>query len=123
MDHDQERGDLCHPDIPGRLQEFREDLVDDRVPEHRDSHADSSHELSLEPTWPHNGCNHIRAKQKLLEKEACKSSWSQIGSLKSLTLTIPWNLASLVKIFPGIIVRGHHTSETNGIVERAVRRV
>ena len=31
MDHDQERGDLCHPDIPGRLQEFREDLVDDRL--------------------------------------------------------------------------------------------
>ena len=25
-------------------------LVDDRVPEHRDSHASSSHELSLEPT-------------------------------------------------------------------------
>ena len=25
-------------------------------------------------------------------EKACKSSWSQIGSLKSLTLTIPWNL-------------------------------
>ena len=25
------------------------------------------------------------------------------------TLTIPWNLAKLVKIFPGIIVRRHHT--------------
>ena len=38
------------------LQEFRENLVvdsnlvDDRVPEHRDSHASSSHEVSLEPT-------------------------------------------------------------------------
>ena len=32
------------------LQEFRENLVDDRVPEHRDSHANSSHESSLEPT-------------------------------------------------------------------------
>ena len=31
------------------LQEFRENLVDDRVPEHRDSHASSSHEPSLEP--------------------------------------------------------------------------
>ena len=30
------------------LQEFRENLVDDRVPEHRDSHAGSSHEPSLE---------------------------------------------------------------------------
>ena len=31
------------------LQEFRENLVGERVPEHRDSHASSSHELSLEP--------------------------------------------------------------------------
>ena len=36
--------------IPEWLQEFRENLVDDRVPERRDSHASSSHELSLEPT-------------------------------------------------------------------------
>ena len=36
--------------IPEWLQEFIENLVDDRVPEHRDSHASSSHELSLEPT-------------------------------------------------------------------------
>ena len=49
-DHDQERGDLCHPDIPELLQEFRENLVDERVPEHRDSHVSSSHESSLEPT-------------------------------------------------------------------------
>ena len=32
------------------LQEFRKNLVDDRVPEHRDSHTSSSHEPSLEPT-------------------------------------------------------------------------
>ena len=49
-DHDQERGDLCHSDIPEWPLEFRENLVDDRVPEHRDSHASSSHEVSLEPT-------------------------------------------------------------------------
>ena len=48
-DHDRERRDLYHSDIPEWLQEFRENLVDDRVPEHRDSHASSSHELSLEP--------------------------------------------------------------------------
>ena len=40
---------LCS-DIPEWLQELREDLVDDRVPDHRDSHASSSHEVSLEPT-------------------------------------------------------------------------
>ena len=33
------------------LQEFREILVDDGVPEHRDSHASSSHEVSLEPIF------------------------------------------------------------------------
>ena len=37
-------------EIPEWLQEFRENLVDDRVPEHRDSDASSSHEPSLEPT-------------------------------------------------------------------------
>ena len=49
-DHDFERRDLLNSDIPEWLQEFRENLVDDRVPEHRDSHASSSHESSLEPT-------------------------------------------------------------------------
>ena len=42
-------------------------------------------------------------------REACKSSCSPIGILKSSTLTIPWNLAKPVKIFPGIIVRRHPT--------------
>ena len=58
-----------------------------------------------------NGSSRIRAKQKLLRKrrEACKSSWNPIGTLKSFTLTIPWNSAKLVKISPGIIARLHHT--------------
>ena len=42
-------------------------------------------------------------------KGACKSSWSRIRSLKSFTLTTPWDLAKLVKIFPGIFVRLYHT--------------
>ena len=39
----------------------------------------------------------IGAKQKLLRKHkgACKSSWSQVGSLKSFTLTIPGICQSL----------------------------
>ena len=37
-------------EIPEWLQEFRENLVDDEVPEHRDSHASSSHEVFLEPS-------------------------------------------------------------------------
>ena len=47
-DHEQVRGDP-YSDIPEWLQEFRENLVNDRVPEHRDSHASFSHEPSLEP--------------------------------------------------------------------------
>ena len=35
---------------PEWLQEFRENLVDDEIPVHGDSHASSSHEASLEPT-------------------------------------------------------------------------
>ena len=51
-DHDLGRRDLLNSDIPEWLQEFRENLVDDRVPERRNSHASSSHEPSLEPTPP-----------------------------------------------------------------------
>ena len=43
-DHDLERGDTLYSDMPEWMQEFRENLVDDRVPEHRDSHASSSQE-------------------------------------------------------------------------------
>ena len=189
-DHDFERSNPLCSDIPEWLQEFTENLVDDGVPERRDSHASSCHEPSLEPTparsvdlvkhsvythfpkdWHCEICQRTKItrapcrrridgavpsaeifddlitadhkvlsewcesrnnssicnrcaglchpmdpavfvpKQKLLRKHkgACKSSWSRIGSPKSFTLTIPWNLAKLVKIFPGIIVRRHHT--------------
>ena len=47
--HEQVRGDPYYSDMPEWLQEFRENLVDERVPEHRNSHASSSHETSLEP--------------------------------------------------------------------------
>ena len=188
--HEKERGDPLYFEIPEWLQEFRENLVDDEILERGDSHASSSHEVSLEPTstrsedlgihsvythfpkdrngetckstkitrapcrkrnggavpraenfgdlmtadhkvlsegceiskeiidmqswcrtYPLNGSKRIRAKQKLHRKlkEACKSSWSRIGNVKSFTLTIPWNFAKPVKIFPGIIVRLHHT--------------
>ena len=38
-------------EIPEWLQEFRENLVDDEILEQGDSHASSSHEVSLEPTF------------------------------------------------------------------------
>ena len=59
-------------------------------------------------------------KNKLLRKRrrACKSSWSQIGNLKSFTLTIPWNLARPVKISPGIIARLHHTDRRLMVLQK-----
>ena len=40
-----------YPTLPEWLQEFRENLVDDEIPEHGVSHASSSREMSLEPTF------------------------------------------------------------------------
>ena len=42
-------------------------------------------------------------------KRAYRSSWSQWGNHKSFTLTIPWNLEILWRMYPGIIVRQHRT--------------
>ena len=50
-----------------------------------------------------------KTKKYRKHREACKSSWSPIGSLKSFTLTIPWNSAKPVKISHGIIARLHLT--------------
>ena len=43
------------------------------------------------------------------QKELHISSWSRRGNQESFTLTIPWNLAKLVKTYPGIIARQHLT--------------
>ena len=45
-----ERGNPSDSENLEWLQEFRENLVDDEIPVHGDSHASSSHEVSLEPT-------------------------------------------------------------------------
>ena len=45
-----EQSDPLCSDIPEWLQEFKENLVDDEIPAHGDSHASSSHEASLERT-------------------------------------------------------------------------
>ena len=44
-----ERGDPLYSETTELLQEFRENLVDDEIPEHGDSHASSSHEMSWSP--------------------------------------------------------------------------
>ena len=44
-------------------------------------------------------------------KELSKVLGTREENQKSSTLTIPWNSAKLVKIFPGIIARLHHTDQ------------
>ena len=44
-----DRGNPLCSEIPDWLQEFRENRVDDEIPEQGDSHASSFHEVSLEP--------------------------------------------------------------------------
>ena len=46
-----ELGNSCDSEIPEWLQEFMENLVDGEIPVQEDSHASSSHEASLEPTF------------------------------------------------------------------------
>ena len=46
-----ERSNPLNSEIPEWLQGFRENLGDDETPVHGDSHASSSHEVSLEPTF------------------------------------------------------------------------
>ena len=42
-------------EIPEWLQEYKENLVDDEIPVHGDSHASSPHEVSLEPASKRGG--------------------------------------------------------------------
>ena len=55
-------------------------------------------------------------------REACKSSWSQRGNLKSFTLTVQFGKAC-EDLSWNHCTSTPHRSETNGIAERAVRRV
>ena len=77
-------------------------------------------------TRPPNRSSHIRAKQKLLKKPrgACKSSWSRIRSLKFIYTD---NSLEFDKACEDLswdhCTSTPHRSETNGIAERAVRRV
>ena len=58
QDSQKERGDTLlreqdpvYSEIPEWQQEFRENLVDEEIPEHGDSHASSSHKASLKPIF------------------------------------------------------------------------
>ena len=71
--HDLERGDPLYSDMLEWLQLFRENLVDDRVPERRDSHASSSHESSLEPA-PSRSVNRISPDTTIHEQNGNSNS-------------------------------------------------
>ena len=76
-------------------------------------------------TWPPNGSNHIRAIQKLLRKHkgACNSSWSQIRT-KVIYADNSLEFGKACEDFSwNHCTSTPHRSETNGIAERAVRRV
>ena len=65
-------------------------------------------------TWQPSGYSRTRAKPKTSqERQRSLQKFLEPGrkNLKSFTLTSPWNLAKPVKIFPGIIVRRHHTDQ------------
>ena len=49
--HDRTGGNPLDSEILVWVQEFRGNLVDDEIPVHGDSHASSSHEASLKPTF------------------------------------------------------------------------
>ena len=82
--------------------------------------------LSWYEIWQLNGLNHIRVKEKT-SQETERSSRKFLEppeARNEKTLTIQWNLANLVKTYPGIVVRQHlSVQRQKGIAERAVRRI
>ena len=56
-------------------------------------------------------------------EKLAKVPGAEEGTKKSFTLTIPWSLASLVKNYPGIIVRQHRPDRKRMGLQRAVRRI
>ena len=77
-------------------------------------------------TWSPNGSSRIFSKQKLHKKprEACKSSWSPIGNLKTFYTD---NSLEFGKAYEDLswnhCTSTPHRSETNGTAERALHRV
>ena len=72
------------------------------ISEESDSRNDHRYAVMVQNLATH-GYNHTRVKLKLLGKRrrAYRSSWIRRRNPKSFTLTIPWNLACVVRNFPG----------------------
>ena len=77
-------------------------------------------------TWQLNGFNIIRAKNKLHRKQkgACESSWNLSGNQKAFTLTTPLEFGKACEDLSwNHCTSTPHRWETNGIAERAGRRI
>ena len=77
-------------------------------------------------TWPLNGSSRIRAKQKLLRKHkgACKRSWRPNRKPKVIYTDNSLEFGKACEdLFWNHCTSTPHRSKTNGIAERAVRRV
>ena len=130
-----ERGNPLYFEIPEWLQEFRENLVDDEIPLQGGSHASSSHEASLEP---------IFERREDLGKHSVKTHFPEDRNCEICKRTnitrAPCrrrNGEAVLRAekFGDLITADHkvlsdnmriskpHRSETDGIAERAVRRV
>ena len=75
------------------LQEFREILVDDEIPVHKDSHASSSHEASLEPIFErredlgeHSVYTHFPKDRHVIERVLLHCRHSNVGAGSMLLL-------------------------------------
>ena len=83
-----ERRDPLYSEILEWLQEFRENLVDDEIPEQGDSHASDSHEVSLEPTFKR---SEDLGKHSVYTHAGCKTAavWQEVLSRLSVRQTSP----------------------------------
>ena len=117
-DNEKVRGNLSH-DLPGLLQEFRHGLVDKSVPEHRDAFS-SSHD------WLLSGSNLTHVKRKLLRKHKKRLQKFLERTRKPKVIYTdksPEFGKSCEELYWNHCTSTPHRSETNGIAERAVRRV
>ena len=105
---------LCS-DIPEWLQEFREILVDDEIPLQGGSHASSSHEASLEPTFQRR--EDLGSKCAELKKGppqyCCSQVWMRIGG------QIPWNAIPICETFKIYYLMGKN--HTKGVLENLLQ--
>ena len=120
-----ERGNPCDDsEIPEWLQEFRENLVDDEIPL-QDSHASSSHEVSLEPTTKrredlgkHNVHSHFPSRPKLRDLSEDQNYKGPVQKTPSWSCTSFWKCWWLDNSRPQGFKRQLRVSKQSSIFSR-----